>query len=90
MLIRGEIMEILIESLHEDLHNMVDIVGIDNFIKIVKIYGGSAIYIPTYKTILIQERNKNIIKEYDGSNINYLRKKYNLTNSQIRKLLKKK
>lgn len=90
MLIRGEIMEILIESLHEDLHNMVDIIGIDNFIKIVKIYGGSAIYIPTYKTILIQERNKNIIKEYDGSNINYLRKKYNLTNSQIRKLLKKK
>lgn len=90
MLIRGEIMEILIESLHEDLHNMVDIIGIDNFIKIVKIYGGSAIYIPTYKTILIQERNKNIIKEYDGSNINYLRKKYNLTNSQIRKLLQKK
>ena len=83
-------MEILIESLHEDLHNMVDIIGIDNFIKIVKIYGGSAIYIPTYKTILIQERNKNIIKEYDGSNISYLRKKYNLTNSQIRKLLKKK
>ena len=82
-------MSITMEDIKEDLYMMVEIIGIEKFIEICKIYGGSAVYIPSHKKLLMSERNKNIKEEFDGSNTNYLRQKYNLTNSQIRNLVYK-
>lgn len=63
--------------------------GINNFINLCKNFGGENIYIPTEKTLVNSIRNKEINKLYKkGYSIKELSKKYNLTNSCIRHILK--
>lgn len=89
MLKKGdEIMYIKMEDIPYNLHTMVEIIGIDKFIELLKIYGGSVIYIPVYKRIILPERNRKIIKEYNGKNVDLLRQKYNLSNAQIKNVIK--
>ncbi|WP_236880149.1 hypothetical protein [Clostridioides difficile] len=40
---------------------MVEIIGIDKFIEVAKLYGGTNTYIPTYKGFL------DIVRKGDGS-----------------------
>jgi len=49
--------------------------------EILKEYGGSQLYIPSYKTI---SRNDDVIKDYlEGMSIQDLRRKYELSNNRI-------
>ena len=69
-------MEVIREDIPYDLHTMVDIVGMNNFLEICKMYGGSSVYIPVYKRVTLGKRNREIIKEYNGKNIDALRVKH--------------
>ena len=65
----------LFEELYKAIKNSEDIS------EIYKEYGGSAIYIPSYKTTC---RNDAIINDYkDGSTPRELMKKYDLSQSQV-------
>ena len=41
-------MEIKREDIPDNMINMLEIVGMENFLKIIKEYGGDALYIPYY------------------------------------------
>ncbi len=71
-------MSIRMEDIPYNLHGMVEIIGMDTFEELVKIYGGTLVYIPVYKRIIIPERNRKILEEYNGNNLEDLRHKYNL------------
>ena len=73
-------MEVTKEDIPYDLHVMVDIVGMDNFLEISKMYGGSNVYIPVYKKVIMGERNRQIIREFNGKNLAGLRLKYGISN----------
>lgn len=81
-------MYIRMEDIPYNLQTMVEIIGMDKFTELLKIYGGSVIYMPVYKSIILPGRNRKIIKEYNGKNVDLLRLKYNLSNAQIRKVVK--
>ena len=51
--------------------------------------GGSSIYIPKEQTLILSLRNKNIKKEFNGD-IKILSRKYQISQSQIRNILKEK
>ncbi len=76
------------EDIPYDLHIMVDIIGWENFLDICKMYGGTLVYIPVYRKVLMGERNRAIIKEYNGKNIDKLRIKYGISENQLKQLLK--
>ncbi|MEG2789297.1 MAG: Mor transcription activator family protein [Romboutsia sp.] len=80
-------MEITRDDVPYQLHQLLDIIGYDNFLEVCKMYGGSAIYIPMYKSIMIGPRNKELIKDYDGKNIDMLRVKYGMSKEHIRKII---
>lgn len=80
-------MEILIDDIPYELHAMVEIVGIKNFEEISKLYGGTTVYIPVHKRVVLGERNRQIVRSYNGKNLDQLRRKYNLTNQHIKKIL---
>ena len=44
-------MEIKREDIPDNMINMLEIVGMENFLKIIKEYGGDALYIPYYKSL---------------------------------------
>lgn len=81
-------MNILIEDLPENVHQMVNIIGLEKFIEISKIYGGTSVYFPMYKTLCVRDRNRKIVNEFNGKNSEFLRKKYNVSYAQVRSLVK--
>jgi len=50
-------MNVLMKDIPYNLHTMADITGIDNFLRIFKMYGGSSIYIPVYNKAIMGGRN---------------------------------
>ncbi|MEG2712543.1 MAG: Mor transcription activator family protein [Clostridia bacterium] len=71
------------------LHTMVDIVGNEKFLEICKMYGGSAVYIPVYKKVIMGERNRQLIKDFNGKNLDVLRFKYNMSKEHLKRIVDK-
>lgn len=82
-------MDIRNEDIPYNLHTMVDIVGFDNFLEICKMYGGTSVYIPVYSRVIIGDRNRRLIKDYNGKNLDALRVKYGISNEYVRRILQR-
>ena len=80
-------MNLLIDDIPINLKEMVDIIGMEKLVQLSKIYGGASLYIPMYKTLLIRDRNRKIVKQFNGKNGDFLRKKYNISYAQLRHLI---
>ena len=80
-------MDILMEDIPYELHAMAEIVGIKQFEELSKLYGGTTVYIPVHRKVILGDRNREIIRLYNGRNIDQLRKKYSLTGQQIKRIL---
>ena len=83
-------MSVQLDDVPWDLQERVNIIGMENFLKVCKFYGGRSLYVPLYKNLLIKERNRNIVKEYNGKNLDELRLKYNMSNTQLKRVMKSK
>ena len=55
-----------------------------------KFYGGISVYVILYKNLLIKDRNNNIVDDYNGKNLDELRVKYGMSNSQLKRGLNSK
>ncbi|MCI5655917.1 MAG: Mor transcription activator family protein [Candidatus Pseudoruminococcus sp.] len=79
---------ISLEDLSDRQREIAEIVGIENYIKLSKRFGGEdSIYIQKYSEIIKVVRNNEIRTKYnDGHNISELAKKYNLSERYVRKL----
>ena len=75
-------MTVKMEDISENLHGLIKIIGMENFLKVSKALGGSSIYIPIYKNVQMAERNRQITKEYNGKNTKERSKKNNITKKQ--------
>ena len=71
----------------ENLALMYDIVGEEKFLEIIRMYGGSNLYIPTYKSVVRSSRNREISKMYNGVNASQLAREYGITVNQIRNIV---
>lgn len=73
------------EMTDKPFREVIKIVGIDAAETLCKEFGGSSIYIP--KNINILARNMKIKEDYKTMPIFALRKKYNLSETQIRNIV---
>lgn len=78
---------ITLENLKEEQKEVAEIIGIENYIKLVKYFGGSSIYIHKADTISRVIRDEQIKEEFNGRNYKELALKYNLSVNQIREIL---
>ena len=83
-------MDVEIKDIPENMINMVNIVGIRKFLEITKIYGGSSVYIPLYKSIIRPARDRDIIKKDNGFNAKELAKMYNLSVYNVKRIIQSK
>lgn len=81
-------MEVKMEDIPDKMVALVEIIGMDNFVEITRIYGGDILYIPSYKSLKKQVRNRKIKTEYDGFNSKELSKNYDLSVSQINRIIR--
>ena len=75
-------------ELYNDIYKEIaEIVGLDAMLKIYLRFKGQQITFPVrlYNPQLIQQ---NVVKEYDGTNISELAKKYDYSEKSIRRMIK--
>lgn len=75
------------EDLPEFLQGLVNIMGIEAFITLIKEYGGSSIYIPNENSILKPIRNRLIKKHFNGNNYKELAKEFKISEMQVRNIV---
>lgn len=75
------------ELLTEEQQQMADLIGLDNYAKLVQVYGGLSVYIPKPDAFLRAERNNRIRAEYNGYNVSQLALTYRLSVSQVRNIV---
>lgn len=66
---------------------VADLIGMDNYEKLMESYGGDVIYIPTKDVFAREERNARIREEFNGFNYKELALKYGLTTIWIRSIV---
>ena len=77
-----------LQDLKEDYLEMAEIIGLDNYKKLVDRYNGASVYIPTVDRLTKKDRDTLIREEFNGGNIRELAKKYHLSENWIREIVK--
>lgn len=81
-------MKIRKEDVYEHLEMLYEIVGDEKYLEIVRMYGGSNLYIPTYKATIRNSRNREIRKKYNGVNASALAMQYGMSVNNVRNIIK--
>ena len=68
--------------------DIVDVIGIDAFKDLVKLAGGSLVYIPNESNLVKPIRNRRIKEEFKGS-YKDISMKYGISEVQVRNILNK-
>lgn len=72
----------------ESVKDVVDVIGIDAFKDLVKLAGGSLLYIPNESNLVKPIRNRRIKEEFKGS-YKDISMKYGISEIQVRNIIKK-
>jgi hypothetical protein len=73
-----------LEDISSEYQQIVELIGMDGFLRLVEQFGGYQLYIPKYEGLLRNARNEEIREAFTGYNIDDLARKYNLTTRYIR------
>ena len=75
------------EDVPEILQGLLDIMGIEAFIELIKQYGGSSLYIPNENSVLKPIRNRLIKEYFNGNNYKQLAKEFKISEMQVRNII---
>jgi Mor family transcriptional regulator len=81
-------MLIKLDDISESFHAMVEVIGIEKFLEISKLYGGMNMYMPIYSSLIREARNREITSKYNGVNTNELAIKYGISVNSVRRIVK--
>ena len=82
-------MNILSTDFDEVYDDIIEAIGIDNFIELCKLRGGMSVYFPQHSCVTRLARNREIVKRFNGVNFEKLAREYRLSESYIRRILKR-
>ena len=78
-----------LSDLQGDQRELAELIGIENYIKMVQRYSGTSIYIAKIDKLLNSKRDAEIIKSFNGRNYKYLAYKYCLSERTVRDIISK-
>ncbi len=79
--------EIELDDLYGEQKELAELIGIETYVKLVRLIGGSNIYIAKADKLVNIFRNKKIRSEFTGDNYNALAIKYGLSERRIRNII---
>lgn len=74
------------EDLPESLIDIEEVIGLDNVKELIRLAGGSSLYIPSENSILKSVRNKIIKESFNGS-YKELSRKFGISEVQVRNIV---
>lgn len=72
-------LNISLEDLIDSQREIADLIGLDNYIKLVRYYGGDSPYIQTQSKLIKSSRNSKIREAADGYNVKELARQHGLS-----------
>lgn len=77
-----------LNSENETIKFLVNVLGVEKALALIKTAGGAPLYIPTIETISKEKRNLNICNEFiQGATYKELSRKYGRTEKTIREII---
>lgn len=83
----GVLDKITMNDLDESQQQVAEVIGLDNYKRLMATYGGVSIYIPKADQFERAARDGRIRAEFDGYNFRALAQKYGLTEVTIRSIV---
>lgn len=81
-------MKIISECRNETVAELVDLIGVENAVAVVKYFSGTQIYIPKFKNLAKEYRDSEIYEDYKkGISYKALSAKYELTANAVRNIV---
>jgi Mor family transcriptional regulator len=85
-------MEKMINSLALDdlegaAYDLAEVVGIEAFRELVRVYGGGQLYIPLEREVCRPQRDIAIRRAYNGRNVRQLARRYELTDRTVQRIV---
>ncbi len=74
-------------DLPEVYQEMAEMIGVKNTVALAQLYAGTSVYFPKLERALIRLRNQTICKEFDGSNIKNLARRWRLSARHVRHIV---
>ena len=87
-IIQALIDDIKLDELPPKHRELVELIGLNNVITLSQYFQSTEMYIPNTNNILRSARNRSIRKEFTGDNYRELSRKYDLSDKQIKTILK--
>lgn len=81
--------KIRIEDIPEQYADIVELLGLEQFLSLCLLCGGCAIYFPRIESLAMDARDREIYKNFTGYNYRQLSAQYRLCERQIRKIIDK-
>lgn len=75
------------EDIPEEYQDLVDLLGLDVFLDLVRLCGGMSLYIPVSESLTRDGRNREIRARFDGTNYRALARQFRLTERHVRKII---
>ncbi len=82
-------MDIKLKDLQGDQRELAEIIGIEAYLELVKIYGGTNIYIAKMDKLQNIKRDAEIVKKFNGFNYKQLAFEYHLAERTVREIIAK-
>lgn len=82
-----DIDDIRIEDIPEEYHDLVEVLGMDSFLKLVEFCSGQALYVPKIESLQKGGRDRLIRSMFNGGNYRQLSIQFRLSERQIRKII---
>lgn len=79
---------IRIEDIPEEYRDIAETLGMDSFLKLIRLCGGQTLYVPMMKTLEMEGRDREIRSLFNGGNYRSLAIQFRLSERQIRKIIK--
>lgn len=76
--------KIRLQDLYGVQRDIAEVIGIDSYIKLTKIFGGDNIYIQKYSEVIKIQRNAEIREKFNGYNSDQLAREYDLSERYVR------
>ena len=76
------------EDIDHDSACLASVLSLETYLQIVDLYGGGALYIPTRETLERPLKLARMRKEFNGYNAKTLARKYGLSESRFRTIMR--
>lgn len=83
-----DVKQIISECQNGTVSELVQVLGVENTVRLIEVFGGSQIYIPKFNNLSREYRDSEIYKDFlSGISYSELRHKYKLSEKTIRAVI---